>query len=65
MFLEYMSGNALLEFLLTLKPTKVQKSVYNIVKLAVCGNVYLFLTNQYDKKLECDSCLDEFDEYDD
>ena len=27
MFLEYMSGNALLEFLLTLKPTKVQKSV--------------------------------------
>jgi len=42
-----------------------QKSVYNIVKLAVCGNVYLFLTNWYDKKLECDSCLDEFDEYDD
>jgi len=27
MFLEYISGNALLEFLLTLKPTKVQKSV--------------------------------------
>jgi len=27
MFLEYMSGNALLEFLLTLKPTKVQKRV--------------------------------------
>jgi len=27
MFLEYMSGNTLLEFLLTLKPTKVQKSV--------------------------------------
>ena len=27
MFLEYMSGNAFLEFLLTLKPTKVQNSV--------------------------------------
>ena len=27
MFLEYMSGNALLEFLLTLKPTKMQNNV--------------------------------------
>ena len=26
---------------------------------SVCGNVYLFLTNWYDKKMECGSCLDD------
>ena len=27
---------------------------------SICGNVYLFLTNWYDNKMECDSCLSEY-----
>ena len=30
---------------------------------SICGNVYLFLTNWYDNKMECDSCLNEYQEY--
>ena len=30
---------------------------------SICGNVYLFLTNWYDKKMECDSCSGEYQEY--
>jgi len=42
MFLEYMSGNALLEFLLTLKPTKVQKSVILQDQKEIVGVIQTF-----------------------
>ena len=28
---------------------------------SICGNVYLWLTNWYDKKLECPNCLDDYE----
>ena len=30
---------------------------------SICGNVYLFLTNWYDKKMDCPNCLDDYDDY--
>ena len=30
---------------------------------SICGNVYLFLTNWFDNKMECPYCSDEYPEY--
>ena len=47
--------NPLLVWYYKLKKQKVYNNICDS-----CGNVYLFLTNWYDKKMECDSCLNEY-----